>query len=233
VRRERWRRTVEFDKLIRAFVDERRTSPRDDLTSDLVHASSDDGEPSLSTSEVISVLAGIVAAGSDTTSILLTYAVWLLLTHPPSWEELREDKDRVPQVIEETLRLRNPVRGLRRVTTRPVVLAGAEIPEGATLYVHVGSANRDEAVFERPDEFDPSRSSLSEHVGFGKWTHFCLGAPLARLEARIALECLVERLPNLTLAPGEEQLEYIVNAVVPPVKHLRVEWEPAKAAAGV
>jgi cytochrome P450 len=230
VRHERWQRTVEFDKFMRAFVDERRESPRDDLTSALVHAISDDGEPSLSTPEVISVMAGVVAAGSDTTSILLAYAMWLLLTHPAWWSEITRDQSLIPQVIEETLRLRNPVRGLRRVTTRSVVLGGVEIPEGATLYVHVGSANRDDTVFERPDEFDPERPNLSEHVGLGKWTHFCLGAPLARLEARVALECLAQRLPGLRLAPGAEKLDYVVNAVVPGIQHLRVEWEPQAAA---
>jgi cytochrome P450 len=205
-------------------VEDRRANPRGDLTSDLVHARSDDGEPSMSTSEVISVISGVVAAGSDTTSILLAYAVWLLLTHPETWEAVKADPARVPRVVEETLRVRNPVRGLRRVSTRPTTLGGVDIPEGATLYVHVGSANRDESVFDDPDAFDVSRPNLSEHVGFGKWTHFCLGAPLARLEARVALECLIERVPGMRLAPGEEKLEYNVNAVVPGVRHLNVVW---------
>jgi cytochrome P450 len=224
IRRERWQRTVEFDRFIRSFVDERRVAPREDLTSDLVHATGDDGEPSMTTSEVISVLAGIVAAGSDTTSILLAHAVWLLLTHRDSWDSVKADPAKVTAVVEETLRLRNPVRGLRRVTTRDTTLGGVEIPAGATLYVHVGSANRDEAVFDHPDNFDLDRPDLSEHVGFGKWTHFCLGAPLARLEARVALSCLIERLPGIRLADGEERLEYTTNAVVPAVQHLRVVW---------
>lgn len=223
VRAQRWRRTIEFDRFIRAFVESRRAEPRDDLTSDLVHAVSEDGEPSLSTFEVICVIAGIVAAGSDTTSILLAHATWLLLTHPQVWERVKADQSLVPKVVEETLRLRNPVRGLRRVTTCPVSLGGAEIPADATLYVHVGSANRDERVFDRADEFDIDRPDLSEHVGFGKWTHFCLGAPLARLEARIALECLIERLPQMRLRDDErEHLDYVPNAVVPAVRHLNV-----------
>jgi cytochrome P450 len=225
VRRERWQRTVEFDKFIRSFVEDRRLTPRDDLTSDLVHATSDDGEPSLSTYEVICVIAGIVAAGSDTTSILLAHAVWLLLSEPERWEAVRRDRTLVPVVVEETLRLRNPVRGLRRITTRPVTLGGADIPAGAALYVHVGSANRDEEVFQNAEVFDVRRTNLSEHVGFGKWTHFCLGAPLARVEARVALECLVDRLPNLRLGAGQEHLDYTPNAVVPGVRHLEVIWD--------
>jgi cytochrome P450 len=221
---ERWRRTVEFDGFIRRFVEERRERPRGDLTSDLLHAASDDGEPSLSTFEVICVIAGIVAAGSDTTSILLAYATWLLLSERERWEQLRADPSLVPRAVEETLRLRNPVRGLRRVTTRPVTLGGADIPEGAVLYVHVGSANRDDGAFDHPDEFDLARQNVGDHLGFGKWTHFCLGAPLARLEARVALEQLVARLPSLRLRDGEH-LTYAPNAVVPGVRHLHVEWD--------
>ena len=224
VLRERWQRTVDFDRFLSDFVEDRRATPRGDLTSDLVHATSDTGEPSLTTHEVICVMAGIVAAGSDTTSLLLAYTMWLLLSQPNRWESVVRDRAQVPLVIEETLRLRNPVRGLRRVTTRPVRLGGADIPAGAALYVHVGSANRDETVFPDAETFDPGRVNLSEHVGFGKWTHFCLGAPLARLEARIALECLIDRLPTLRLGAGEEQLEYVPNAVVPGVRHLNVTW---------
>jgi cytochrome P450 len=116
------------------------------------------------------------------------------------------------------------VRGLRRVTTRPVTLGGAEIPQGAALYVHVGSANRDQEAFPSPDAFDLNRADLTDHVGFGRWTHFCLGAPLARLEARVALEQLVARLPDLRLSPGAERLDYIPNAVVPAVRHLQLQW---------
>lgn len=224
VRRQRWERTVEFDRFLGEFVESRRAAPRDDLTSDLVHATSDTGEPSLTTHEVICVMAGIVAAGSDTTSLLLAYTMWLLLSAPERWESVVSDRTQLPLVIEETLRLRNPVRGLRRVTTRPVSLGGADIPAGAALYVHVGSANRDDTVFADPERFDPTRANLSEHVGFGKWTHFCLGAPLARLEARIALECLIERMPTLRLAAGAEALEYMANAVVPGIRHLNVTW---------
>jgi cytochrome P450 len=226
VRAQRWQRTIEFDRFIRAFVEDRRANPREDLTSSLVHAVSDDGEPSLTTFEVVCVIAGIVAAGSDTTSILLAHAVWLMLTNPGTWERVTADPSLIPRVVEETVRLRNPVRGLRRVTTCPVHLGDADIPEGATLYVHVGSANRDASIFERAEEFDIDRPDLSEHVGFGKWTHFCLGAPLARLEARIALEILVGRFPRLRLCEEERShLQYVPNAVVPAIRHLKVAWD--------
>ena len=224
-RLERWRRTADFDRYIRAFVEERRANPQDDLTSSLVHATSDDGDPSLSTFEVICVLAGIVAAGSDTTSVLLCEAVYQLLTHPDTWERVKADRSLIPRAIEETLRLRNPVRGLRRVAKCPIEIGGARISEGAAMYVHVGSANHDKTIFDRPDEFDIDRSNLTEHVAFGKWTHFCLGAPLARLEARVALECLIDRLPDMRLAERERGgLEYIPNAILPGVRHLDIAW---------
>ncbi|MGH2938428.1 MAG: cytochrome P450 [Solirubrobacterales bacterium] len=229
--RTRWERTIEFDGFIRKFVEERRARPQDDLTSALVHAKSDDGDPSMTTSEVISVIAGIVAAGSDTTSILLAYAFWLMLTHPDTWEAVKADPSQIPAAVEETLRLRNPVRGLRRVTTKETTLGGVTVPEGATLYVHVGSANRDEKVFDHPEEFRPGRPGISDHVGFGRWTHFCLGAPLARIEARIAIECVAERLPSLQLSGNQGELEYVTNAVVPAVEHLFVAWSPAPVGA--
>jgi cytochrome P450 len=226
VRLERWQRTVDFNTFIRAFVEERRTQPKDDLTSELVHAKSDDGEPSLSTWEVICVVAGIVAAGSDTTSVLIAETVYQLLNQPATWERVKADTSLIPRAIEETMRLRNVVRGVRRVTKCPVELGGTQIPEGAAMYVHLGAANHDEALFERPGEFDIDREGLSDHLGFGKWTHFCLGAPLARLESRVAMECVVERLPGLRLSDSDrEGLQYHPNAVIPGVRHLDVLWD--------
>lgn len=221
--RRRWERTVEFDRFIRTFVEDRRVNPRGDLTSDLIAAVEADGSQ-MTQSEVVGTVATIVAAGTDTTSILLTYAVWLMLREPRHWERAKAEPAYIPRVVEETLRLRNPVRGLRRVTTRPVTLGGVDIPADASLYMHVGSANRDEAVFEDPETFNPERPNLSDHVGFGKWTHFCLGAPLARVEARVALECLVERLPDLRLVDPDQGLDYVVNAVVPAPRSLPVRW---------
>ena len=114
---------------------------------------------------------------------------------------------------------------MRRTAPQGGEIAGVTIPSGAGLYVHLGSANRDETAFERPDEFDCRRDGLTKHVGFGSGIHFCVGAPLARLEARIALECLLDRFPALRLTRGAT-LEYVPNIVAPTLKHLHVELRP-------
>ena len=218
----RWRRVYEWDQYIRSFVADRRASRQDDLTSDLIHAKSDDGSPTLTDDELLANILGIVAAGADTTTILLTHLVFLLLEHRGRWEEVGEDHALIPNAIEETMRLMGPVRGLRRTTTAPVQLGGVALPKGSTLYLHVGSASRDEDIFPDSEHFDLHRTNASRHLGFGIWTHFCIGAPLARLEARVALECLLDRVPGLRLAVEHEELEYTENMVLPSPRRLEV-----------
>jgi len=105
-------------------------------------------------------------------------------------------------------------------------IAGVPIPAGSQVYVTLASANHDETQVEAPREFDPHRPHVKGHLAFGKWTHFCIGAPLARLEGRVAIQALVERLPNLRLAPDHAtRFGYEDNLVVAPVKALPVEWD--------
>lgn len=221
----RWRRMYQWDQFIRSFVAQRRAHPQADLTSDLILAKSDDGSPSLTDDELLANILGIVAAGADTTTILLTHAVYLLMRNRGQWRELIEDPSLAPRVIEETMRLMGPVRGLRRTVTKDVELGGVQLREGAVLYLHVGSASRDEAVFEEPERFDIHRENSSKHLGFGIWTHFCIGAPLARLEGRVVLECLAERMPDLALADEQAEIRYSENMVLPSPRELQVKWK--------
>jgi cytochrome P450 len=220
----RWRRIYEWDAFIREFIASRRAEPQTDLVSDLIRAQSEDDGPSLTDEELLANILGIVAAGADTTKVLITHIVYLLLNHRERWEDVRADRSLVPRAVEETMRLMGPVRGIRRTTTAPVRLGGVDVPVGATIYLHVGSASRDGAIFEDPERFDLHRTNTSKHLGFGIWTHFCLGAPLARLEARIALETLLDRLPTVRLAEGQGRLEYTDNMVLPSPRHLHVAW---------
>lgn len=228
--REYSAKMVDFDRWIRELIDNKRNNPGDDITTALINAKSDDGEQSLSDREIVAMIAGFVAAGSDTTATIIGHAVYLLLKND-QWDQIVEDRSLIPAAVEETLRFRNSVTGMRRTATCDTVINGVDIPEGSQILIHIVSANRDEEVFKDADTFNIHREALSEHLSLGKWRHFCLGAPLARLEAKIALERLSERIPQLRLSEGADLSEYVRNLVVPSLLSLDVAWEgrPSRA----
>jgi len=127
------------------------------------------------------------------------------------------------RAVEEALRRSTSVYGVPRVTTRPVRLAGVDIPAGADLYVHYAAAQRDDAVFEHPDTFDILRANVHRQFAFGRGIHTCLGAPLARLEARVAAECLLDRLPGLRLAAGQQET-WLPHLLTPGLARLELQW---------
>ncbi len=159
------------------------------LQADGAVGASGDDEP-LSRAEVVGLCTNLVLAGTDTASNLITNSVMLLDHHVEAGQLLRDDLTLVPQAIEESLRFEAPVQWLRRRTTEAVMLHGVEIPEGALIRLYWGSANRDASMFDRADEFDITREQR-RHLAFGHGLHFCIGAALARLEVRIALEALL------------------------------------------
>jgi cytochrome P450 len=128
--------------------------------------------------------------------------------------------------VEEMLRFDTSVVGWRRLTTRPVEIAGVEIPAEARLLLLLASANRDEQQFGDPEVFDIHRENAGKHLAFSQGIHYCLGAPLARLEARIAFELLTERMPDLRLSPEDQHLEFDPNISFRGPKELWVEWTP-------
>lgn len=219
---------VAFDRYIRELIAERRRNPRgdDDLITTMIFTEAEDGQPALSDHEIVGVVASSISAGGDTSATTIAHCVRLLLSDRTAWEEVVADPSLVPSVVEEALRLRPAAISLRRRATRGTVLDGVEIPEGARLFLHIGSGSHDEAVFERPEEFDLHRPNAHQHLAFGKWTHFCLGAALARTEVRIGLEALVDRLPSLRLVPGHELQYFPSMQAVPVTGGLVVEWEP-------
>lgn len=219
-----WRLLFEQHQFTREFIEQRRANPTDDLVSHMIRAKADDGSQTLTDEEILGNAIGFIGAGSETSSILMVHAVYLLLTHPEQWRAVKTDPDLIPVALEETLRLRGPARGVVRIVTKEVTLGGVDLPKGSKLYLNLVSASNDEGVFDRPEEFNIHRSDLDKHLGFGKWAHFCIGAPLARLEGRVALECLIERLPDMDLAPDQGALNYGDSTLTPPVEALRVEW---------
>lgn len=211
-----------FQQYLLAFLEQRQLAPQDDFTSDLLAAIAEE-QVHLSPMELVGVLLSLVSAGVNTTANVLGSSVYHLLKQRQYWEAIQQDPDLLARVVEESLRFDGPALGLFRVATEEVKLDGVVLPKGALVYVAFGSANHDEALFETPEVFDPSRANLKEHLAFGYGIHFCVGAPLARLELRIALECL-SQLPFLRLA-SDEPLQYQPSAVLRGPQHLLIEWE--------
>jgi len=185
---------IELISYLRQVSEERKRKPADDMVSLIV--AEQQGDVALSIREVIQFVMLLLVAGNETTTNLIGNAVSALLDHPDQLERVAAEPALVPRLVEETLRWDAPVQVLFRTTTREVELAGTTIPAGAYVVPLLGSANRDERAYEDPDRFDVTRAP-QPHLAFGFGEHFCLGAALARLEARAALEALVPALPDL------------------------------------
>jgi hypothetical protein len=177
---------------------ERRRQPRPDLLTQLVEAQVD-GER-LTDNEVVNFASILLLAGHITTTMLLGNTVLCLDANPEQAERVRENRALVPAAVEESLRILTPFAVMARATTRDVEIGGQKVPADQLLMVWIAAANRDQRQFDRPDVFDPTRDP-NPHVGFGRGIHFCLGAPLARLEGRVAINILLDRFPALRTNP--------------------------------
>jgi cytochrome P450 len=180
------------------LVRERRAIPDDSILSALI-AAEEEGDR-LSSGEVVSTALLLLVAGFETTVNLIGNGTVALLGDPDSWDRLRQDPALVPAAIEEMLRFDSPVQLTSRIATEDVEAGGSVITAGRPVVVSIGGANRDPAVFEQPDEFRIDRPEPGRHLSFSLGTHHCLGASLARLEGRIAIEELTRRYPALELA---------------------------------
>jgi cytochrome P450 len=175
---------------------QRKAEPTNDLLSKLVNAEVDGNR--LTDEEVLSFLRLLLPAGAETTYRLTGSCLFALLAHPEVYEEVRADRSAIGLLIQETLRWESPVQFVSREPTRDVEIAGIPVPAGAMLSVVVGSANRDERHYDRAEQFDLRRKN-DDHLAFGFGEHFCAGSHLALLEARMALNALLDRLPDLRL----------------------------------
>jgi len=214
---------VRFWHYLRGLIDERLADPRDDLTSSLLAVrAGDDGVFTLD--EIASVLFAFLTAGHETTSSLIGNAARRLLEQRGIWEQLCVDPSLIPGAVEEVLRFDGPVVSWRRQAKRDVEIAGVAIPTGAQLLLLLGSANRDDTVFDNADRLDICRGNATAHLSFGHGIHFCLGAALARLEARVVFETLTTRLPSLRLVAGQ-RIRFVPNTSFRGPLALEAEWD--------
>jgi cytochrome P450 len=189
----------EVKEYMSVILAERRRAPREDLISELSQAELD-GER-LSDEEIFSFLRLLLPAGVETTYRATGNMLFSLLSNPDQLEAVRSDRELIPQAIEESLRLETPLLNITRLATKDVELGGVLIPAGSTLMLMLAAANRDEDRYPDPNNYDVLRASPKPHISFGHGPHACLGTHLARLEMRVALNLLLDRLPNLRLDP--------------------------------
>jgi cytochrome P450 len=216
----------EMGAYLAGLLAERRATPQDDLLTKLVQAEVDGQR--LSDDEILGFFQLLLIAGTETTTNLLNNAILCLIENPDQLASLRAAPELLPSAIEEVLRYRSPVQWMFRATKQEVELRGQKIPAGKLVLPFIGSANRDPQQFPDPNSFDIARD-LNPHIAFGHGIHFCLGAPLSRLEARIALPDLLDRLKGLELAspdPWEPRKALHVHGP----SRLPIRFEPGKRA---
>lgn len=196
------RKSVNF---FRELIEQKRREPGEDLLTGLINAE-EDGDR-LSEDELVSMVFLLIVAGFETTVHLIANGVIALLDHPDQMERLRAEPDLLGSAVEEILRFAGPVHGTKmNYALEDMELRGVHIPKGAPVMPLLGAANRDPAVFVDPDKFDIARDP-NKHLAFSQGNHFCLGAFLARMEAKIAFKALLERTQDIELAVGREELK--------------------------
>ena len=219
---------LEYWRYCREFVAQRRDERSDDFTSELLDAHDADPDPSngtgISYREVESVVYGISFAGHDPVTALLCNTLRCLLPRRDQWDALCANPSLAAASVEETLRYESSQISWRRVTTQDTTLGGVDLPTGTKLMLNFASANHEPDRFPEPETFDIHRENANKHISFGKGIHFCLGAGLARMEARIALELLSQRLPSLRLVEDQE-LVFFPNITFRGPDTLQLEWD--------
>ena len=216
-------RMLAYWRYCRDFVAHKRDHPGDDYTSELLaaHAATPD---ELSYREVESIVYGLSFAGHEAVTALLCNVLLTLLPRRDQWQRLCDDQSLVANAVEEVLRFESSQITWRRITTRPTTLAGYDLPVGTKVLMNFASAHRQRDLFDQPEVVDITRTNANRHISFGKGVHFCLGAMLAKTEARIVTGLLAERIPSLRLVDGQE-LHYGANITFRGPDRLMVAWD--------
>jgi len=213
---------VEYYRYAQALVQQKFENPTDDYLSDLIRLrAGDDAQATLH--EIAAVAFNLLFAGHETTSSAAANLFKVLLPDRALWDKVCRGEQPLAQVVEEALRIDPPVQAWRRQAKEAVVLDGVSIPAGARLLLAFAAANHDSDQFPSPDAFMPGRRNALQQVSFGAGIHFCLGAPLARLELEVMLQAVAAQLPGLALVPGQE-FPYTPNTSFRALRRLMVTW---------
>lgn len=221
--RRRWTGIIDAGRYYESLVDDRRANPRDDVITAMALLTDAAGQPALTPERINMHIHEMIAAGNDTTANLIAHMVQYLVTDPAALAAVRGDSAVMANAIEEGLRWRGSAPGHFRLTTRDVQISDVTVPEGSLIWLVYISASNDETHFPEPRTFDVHRANAKDHLAFGKGRHMCMGAPLARLMARIGLGALLERIPELEVVPGQS-LDYLPMLTVLTLKSLQVRW---------
>jgi cytochrome P450 len=214
-----------------AYVEDRRREPRDDVLTGLATTTFPDGSlPEVL--DVVRIAANLFAAGQETTVRLLAAAFRLIGERPELQQLLRDERDRIPNFVEEALRFESPVKGDFRLARVDATVGGVDIPAGSTVMVLNGAANRDPRRFEEPTEFRVDRANARQHLAFGFGVHACPGSPLARAEGRVSVERLLDRITDIRISevehgpPDARRYSYDPTYILRGLRSLHLEYTP-------
>ena len=213
----------EFNEFFGNLLQLRRQDPQEDIISDVATAEVND--EMLNEAEMLSMLQQFLVAGNETTTKLLTNLMHHLAEEDGLEERLREDPSLIDNFIEEGLRFEAPVGGLFRMAKEDTTVGETQLRKGDHIWLIFAAANRDPEMFSQPDTFSVDRENARDHLAFGHGEHFCIGAMLARLEARIAVEQILERLENIRLIDGRNNFEYEDTFVLRGLKELHIAFD--------
>lgn len=214
---------LDYWRYVVAFVAMRRDDPADDFTSELLAARAERPDD-LAIKEIESIVYGLSFAGHEIVRNLISNALLCLLDERDNWLRLCENVSFIKDVIEETLRCNSAQTSWRRVTTRETKFRGYTLPAGTRVFLSLAAANHDPRLFEKPERFDIDRANAASHIAFGRGIHLCLGRLLAKLELRIILETLVDKVPSLSLVPNQA-LSYRPNFSFRGPRTLYLTWD--------
>jgi cytochrome P450 len=220
-----------LDERFVAYLEDRRKAPRDDVLTALATAKYPDG----STPPVIEVVRSatfLFAAGQETTTKLLSASMKVLGDHPEIQEALRKDRSRIPVFVEESLRMDAPVKSQFRLAKKHTTIGDTDVPAGTTVMVCPGAVNRDPGKFDHPHEFDLDRKNVREHIAFGRGVHSCPGGPLARVEGRVSIERILDRMLDITIdeekhgPAGDRSYNYEPTFILRGLTDINIKFTP-------